>query len=1070
MDATTKPTTTQVPEPSPKPKSHHDYTVGWVCALPKEQTAAFAMLDKQHPDLPIPLTDKNSYILGEIRGHNVVIACLPSGQIGNNPAVAVATRMISTFQSIRFGLMVGIGGGAPSKVRLGDVVVSTPFGRHPGVVQWDFGKMEKGFRRTGALNPPPTLLLTAISKLRTIVEAKGTQIPTYMEELRNNHPRLAPKYAWNGSLKDPYLDETQEATLFAQLWEIILFLISFIFGRSLVAPTNGPKPQSKDRASTCTEPEIKQEEPCIHYGLIASGNQVIKNAKFRDSISGSLGGNVLCFEMEAAGLMADFPCIVIRGICDYADTKKAKDWQEYAAAMAAAYAKEPLSYVQSVEVQREKPARDIMDQVLDYTTAIKSRLDRDEDLKVLAWLTKVDYGPRQSDIFQNRQPNTGIWFLNSPEYQSWLSSQEKQILFCPGIPGAGKTFITSIVVNHLTNWFSDDETIGTAYIYCNFKEALEQNFDHLLSSLLKQLTQTRPSLPEVVRKLYKQHLDKKTRPLNDEIVKALHSVAATYSRVFIIIDALDECREDDDCRTNFISELLKLHDRINGVNLFITSRPIPEIEKEFWGNPTRSIRAYDEDVRKYLIEKVSRSKNTKVKECEELVVNGILEAVDGMFLLAELYFESVRTKTSKKKIRIALDTFGKQSGFSTDAYKRAYEGAMERIKSHNKDSEELAKQVLMWVVYATRPLTVSELQCALAVEIGTHAFDEENIPDINRMISVCAGLVIMEENSKIMRLVHYTAQEYFEDHPQALSLNCHNDILEVCATYLSYDIFETGPCESVILFFAMLKLNALYEYASHDWVHHAYKSSVRATPLVMGLLQNQKKLEACNQIHTLNDDRWNKDKKRYDKDKVMTGLCFAACFGLEGPVAAFLSAGADTETWEHRSGATPLSGAVICGHGTVVKLLLENGANIEAKGYSNHTPLHLAVIHKHEAIVGLLLNSGADIEARDIFDHTPLALAAIHGNKSIASLLIEKGADIEAKGDDGCTLLLFAAMNGRAEIVELLLHNGANSAAKNNLGHGLLSVAAIWRHAAVVKLLLNYGADIEANDGGLLRY
>ncbi|KAF3133468.1 hypothetical protein TWF569_010445 [Orbilia oligospora] len=114
MDAIAKPTTAQVLEPPPKPKSHYDYTVGWVCALSKEQTAAFAMLDKQHPDLPIPSTDNNNYILGEICGHNVVIACLPSGQIGNNPAVAVATQMISTFQSIRFGLMVGIGGGVPS--------------------------------------------------------------------------------------------------------------------------------------------------------------------------------------------------------------------------------------------------------------------------------------------------------------------------------------------------------------------------------------------------------------------------------------------------------------------------------------------------------------------------------------------------------------------------------------------------------------------------------------------------------------------------------------------------------------------------------------------------------------------------------------------------------------------------------------------------------------------------------------------------------------------------------------------------------------------------------------------
>ncbi|KAF3077801.1 hypothetical protein TWF102_004640 [Orbilia oligospora] len=132
MNAIAKPTTAQVLEPPPKPKSHHDYTVGWVCALSKEQTAAFAMLDKQHPDLPIPSTDNNNYILGEICGHNVVIACLPSGQIGNNPAVAVATQMISTFQSIRFGLMVGIGGGVPSIVRLGDVVRQS--GEGPAVI------------------------------------------------------------------------------------------------------------------------------------------------------------------------------------------------------------------------------------------------------------------------------------------------------------------------------------------------------------------------------------------------------------------------------------------------------------------------------------------------------------------------------------------------------------------------------------------------------------------------------------------------------------------------------------------------------------------------------------------------------------------------------------------------------------------------------------------------------------------------------------------------------------------------------------------------------------------------
>ncbi|KAF3223784.1 hypothetical protein TWF679_000222 [Orbilia oligospora] len=392
---------------------------------------------------------------------------------------------------------------------------------------------------------------------------------------------------------------------------------------------------------------------------------------------------------------------------------------------------------------------------------------------------------------------------------------------------------------------------------------------------------------------------------------------------------------------------------------------------------------------------------------------------------------------------------------------------MERIESHNKDSKELAKQVLTWIAHAMRPLKASELQCALAVEIGTPAFDEENIPDLHRMISVCAGLVITEDESKTMRLVHYTAQEYFEDHPQALSSNCHNDILEVCVTYLSYDIFETGPCESAILFSARLESYALYEYASQDWAHHAYKSSVRATPLVMGLLQNQKKLDACYQAHTRNFGQWDECKRRYFKDKMITGLSFAACFGLEGPVAALLSAGADTESRVYRDGATPLSGAVIHGHGTVVKLLLENGANIEAKAYSNETPLHLAVKYKREAIVGLLVNSGADIEAKNGLRKTPLASAANAGNKSMASLLIENGADIEAKDYGGSTPLLFAAASGSVETVELLIDKGANIGVKSRIGHSLLSVAAMWGNAAVIKLLLNCGADINANDGGM---
>lgn len=140
--------------------NHDAYRVGWISALPLEKTAAIAMLDADHASLPQPKSDNNTYHLGEIGDHNIVIACLPSGRYGLTSAAVVSQQMLSTFPSIEIGLMVGIGGGVPSTaadIRLGDIVVSKPTGLFPGVVQYDYGKtMGNGsFHRTGSLNNPP---------------------------------------------------------------------------------------------------------------------------------------------------------------------------------------------------------------------------------------------------------------------------------------------------------------------------------------------------------------------------------------------------------------------------------------------------------------------------------------------------------------------------------------------------------------------------------------------------------------------------------------------------------------------------------------------------------------------------------------------------------------------------------------------------------------------------------------------------------------------------------------------------------------------------------------------------
>src|SRR5271156_6262542 len=156
---------------APRRLRREDYNVGWVCALPIELAAAQEMLDEEHQDRPHDPNDTNLYTFGCIGEHNVVLACLPAGRIGTNSAAAVALQMKSKFTAIRFGLMVGIGGGVPSAesdVRLGDVVVSQPYMEHGGVIQYDFGKTTpSGFMRTGYLNTPPTVLLNALAKLQS---------------------------------------------------------------------------------------------------------------------------------------------------------------------------------------------------------------------------------------------------------------------------------------------------------------------------------------------------------------------------------------------------------------------------------------------------------------------------------------------------------------------------------------------------------------------------------------------------------------------------------------------------------------------------------------------------------------------------------------------------------------------------------------------------------------------------------------------------------------------------------------------------------------------------------------
>lgn len=302
---------------------YEDYTVGWICPLEVEQIAALEMLDEEHECLPQSPADHNAYILGSIGRYNVVIVGLYVP--GNCAAATVITQMRTTFPELRFGLLVGIGGGVPTTtdngmIRLGDIVVSKPSGKHSGAVQYDHGKAEAGqFKQTGSLAPPPAVLLNA-AQILTAKRARARKDPILENIKRINTDILGLRRYKHPGPEQDHLYQPDYTHL-------------------------DPKvscSQCKCDPTRRVQRDINNDENDIHVvvhrGTIASGELVIKNGVLRDQLAEEYG--VLCFEMEAAGALADFPCLIIRGISDYCDSHKNNQWHGYAAATAAAYARE----------------------------------------------------------------------------------------------------------------------------------------------------------------------------------------------------------------------------------------------------------------------------------------------------------------------------------------------------------------------------------------------------------------------------------------------------------------------------------------------------------------------------------------------------------------------------------------------------------------------------------------------------------------------------------------------------------------------------------------------------------
>ncbi|OGM50007.1 hypothetical protein ABOM_001263 [Aspergillus bombycis] len=1065
------------------------------------------MLDEVYPDLDQAEGDENIYTLGRIKEHNIVIACLPAGTTGIIPASKQAADMLRTFPRIRFGLMVGIGGGAPcankppsEDIRLGDVVVSTPDKTLGGVVKYNHGKVVAGgkFERTGMLNMPPTQLRNGVSKLRSKHEQYRNAISRYVSQMiemasesDDANPQFRYMFCHQGLENDQLFEASYEHVEFAQQtnaikhtlfpamgllgcviiiiasttivqqlpWTSTLATCSVVCGIAAIALIMDFRTGWQSALSTINDPKRpcpccnksrivhrqprETNDPIIHYGTIASDDVVMRHATTRDKLQQQY--NILCFETEAAGLMNDFPCLVIRGISDYSDTHKHKLWQRYAAATAAAYTKELLEVIPPTEVTKMGPAVDIVDIVRNEFATIHAKMNKSlgpllneqvnkEHKKILDWLAPSSHESQHLDAYKKHQPGTVKWFLESQEFLS-LMNGDVSTLFCPGIPGAGKTILASMVIKHLQEQGDGQSCI--TFLYCSYGKRQEQTTENLLSTLLRHVVEQCDLIPESVSLLYESHTKKHIKPTPDSLLDTLIHIIRTQNRAFLVVDAVDEC--PDETWKGLLKAIRKLQDNTR-LGFMATSRP--SLEREIQGATRLEIRASQNDIESYLDNRFQELSKCAQQDSrlKENIKQQICDAADGMFLLATLHMDSLKDKRTPNEFRIALQSLPKGLG----ALDMAYDNAVSRIDDQGANSRTWARRVLSWVFHAIHPLRPIELQHALAIAAGDRRLQEDRLPVFEEITSLCAGLVILNQESRTIQLVHYTTQEYFSNLDWIQTSI--DDITTSCITYLHFDDFESGFCPSKEEFEKRIELHPFYAYAASTWGHHARSLPIKKEDLIMGFLESKAKVSACSQV-LLNYKFWSVDNEVVPGQA--SGVHLAAYFGLQKALVALFNRGHGKDSRDSH-GQTPLYWAVEGGNVEGVALLLSKGANPNL--YSDGvrwTPLLRAIGSENESIIRLLLESHADPNFCSK-GYTPLILAISLDYEKIVKVLLEY-ADPNLYSH-GYTPLTFAIFLQHEGVVNILLECADPNLCSNDRTPLLHAIST--RHEGIIQILL----------------
>ncbi|TIA28701.1 purine and uridine phosphorylase [Aureobasidium pullulans] len=1090
-----------------------DYTILWICALPLEYVAAQAFLDQEDPKSgvgEISNDDTNAYTLGQIAGHKVVLAVLPKGEIGVGSAASVIIHIIRSFPNIRIGLLVGVGGGAPTKdhdIRLGDIVVSSPKDGRSGIYHHDFGKetQETGFQQDGFLNQPPDVVRTAVAALEAKHTLKGHTINQSIEHAMIKNPRLKTR---GFARPNPISDRLYKSDV----------LHSAIGESCTGCCENDPHNLVLRRQRGDDD-----DDPAIYYGLIGSGNKLIRNAHMRDKLAQDPG--ILCFEMEAAGIMNRMPCLVIRGICDYCDSHKNKDWQGYAAMTAAAYTTELLSEILPKHVEKVEVLANSLEELTSKINHINAAQTSE---KIRRWLKAPDPSVNHKKALKAHHRGTGQWFLASNEFLHW-KQESHSFLWLHGLSGCGKTVLSSTIIQHLL----EETNFSTFYFYFDFSRQDQQEHEDMVRYLLDQVSDKSPKAEKAIEVLFGLNDKGKQQAGVTQMEEVLAAIFRQLDRVTIVLDALDESQKSDQiigwCRDIFKSEG-------SMVRILVTSRTQAPLWLE--ENQVVPIRAteVDTDISSYVHGRLESDEFQHWKNQAALrrdVAEVLIRKANGMFRWAALQPDVLKQCQTKLAIRKALANLPRTLN---DTYARMLTSI--RAGEHFEEVT-IILQLLVWSK-AALPLDACQDAIIVCLE-ETPGFKSEDRffdrPEQYGLVNMCSGLVAVarsaDDTCDFLTLSHASVKDYllsvetpepFRDHlGEAVArlstlrrclvyLRCvdweilgndkHDDEESDFYQHNSYSIKKADELASKFPF---------AHWARDTWMEHAKAledTNEEAQSLTLAFLRGHTLAleramtfnisyfdladvgqsyplylaacigleKACSQLIELDyvsDDARiaHENPTAASKDDLILhlGLCLiiASAAGHIGVVRKLLDSDANpTSDCNHCAYATtPLYEATLHHRVSVVELLLANGADVEHTS-ENSNCLQLASWRGLFDIVQILVNAGANIDCLGA-SNTPLALAAKSGHGDVVQFLLDKHANVNLTREN-CpygTALQSAAANGHIATAANLLEHGAHVNAFGRWGTALASAVRLPGNIEMVQMLLNNGAGVESQDG-----